>query len=61
MDMGNQDLVIIQDLKSLSCYSAEGFVTQTSIKEDVIFDMELHSLAIICDMYNINIKVEIKI
>lgn len=55
MDVGNQDLVVVQGIKSLPCYSAESFVTQTSIKEDVIFDMELHSLAIICDMYNIKL------
>ncbi len=55
MDVGNQDLVVIPELKSLPCYSAESFVTQTSIKDDVIFDMELHSLAIICDMYNIKL------
>ena len=36
-------------------YSAECFVTSTDIKEDVVFDMELHSLAIICDMYNIKL------
>ena len=55
MDVGNQDLVTIENLKKLPCYSAEGFVTKTDIKEDVIFDMELHSLAIICDMYKIEL------
>ena len=39
----------------MPCYSAECFVTSTDIKEDVIFDMELHSLALICDMYNIKL------
>ena len=55
MDMGNQELIIAKDIKSLPCYSAECFVTSTDIKEDVIFDMELHSLALICDMYNIKL------
>ena len=55
MDVGNQDLVTVENLKKLPCYSAEGFVTKTDIKEDVIFDMELHSLAIICDMYKIEL------
>ena len=55
MDVGNQDLITVENLKKLPCYSAEGFVTKTDIKEDVIFDMELHSLAIICDMYKIEL------
>ena len=55
MDVGNQDLITIKNLKTLPCYSAEKFVTQTEIKENVIFDMELHSLAIICEMYNIKL------
>lgn len=55
MDVGNQKLLTLNSIKSLPCYSAECFVTNTDIKEDVIFDMELHSLAIICDMYNIKL------
>ena len=55
MDVGNQELLTLNSLKTLPCYSAECFVTNTDIKEDVIFDMELHSLAIICDMYNIKL------
>lgn len=55
MDVGNQDLITIDSIKNLPCYSAEGFVTKSDIKENVIFDMELHSLAIICDMYNIKL------
>ncbi len=35
------------------CYSAESFITKTHIQETVVFDMELHSIAIICDMYKI--------
>ena len=55
MDVGNQELITAKNIKNLPCYSAEGFVTNTDIKEDVIFDMELHSLAIICDIYNIKL------
>ena len=55
MDVGNQDLATVENLKKLPCYSAEGFVTKSDIKENVIFDMELHSLAIICDMYKIEL------
>ena len=55
MDVGNQELITTKNIKNLPCYSAESFVTSTDIKEDVIFDMELHSLAIICDMYNIKL------
>ncbi len=55
MDIGNQDLVTSNSIKNLPCYSAECFVTKTDIKEDAIFDMELHSLAIICDMYDIKL------
>ncbi len=55
MDVGNLSLLTIDKLKSLPCYSAECFVTSTDIKENVIFDMELHSLALICDMYNIKL------
>ena len=55
MDVGNQDLIKVEGMKSLPCYSAECFVTETNITENVIFDMELHSLALICDMYNIEL------
>ena len=46
---------IIKDIiiQKAPCYSAESFVTKTDIKETVVFDMELHSIAIICDMYKI--------
>lgn len=55
MNIGNQKLVTIDNLKALPCYSSESFVTETDIKEDAIFDMELHSIALICDMYNIKL------
>lgn len=53
MDIGNQKLELIPELESLPCYSAECFVTKTDIKESVIFDMELHSVCLIGDIYDI--------
>jgi len=52
---GNQELVLIENdsMQKVKCYSAESFVTSTDIKESVAFDMELHSIAIICDIYKI--------
>ena len=44
-----------ENVLNLPCYSAESFVTKTDIKEDVIFDMELHSIYIICQMYGIEL------
>ena len=41
------------NIKILPCYSAEFFVTNTDIKEDVVFDMELHSIYMICCKYDI--------
>ncbi len=55
MDVGNQNLLTVNDLKILPCYTAECFVTKTDINENVIFDMELHSLAILCDLYDIQL------
>lgn len=52
-DLGRQDLVTIDELENLPCYSAECFVNSTDIKENVIFDMELHSVSLIADLYNI--------
>ena len=52
-DLGGQDLVTIDELENLPCYSAECFVNSTDIKENVIFDMELHSVSLIADLYNI--------
>ena len=53
LDFGNQELETIEELEKLPCYSSETFVTKTDIKENVIFDMELHSVSIIADMYKI--------
>lgn len=55
MDVGHQNLLTVNDLKILPCYTAECFVTKTDIKENVIFDMELHSLAILCNLYDIQL------
>ena len=54
-DFGNQMLELLEDnsIQKVACYTSESFVTKTDIKESVAFDMELHSLALICDMYNI--------
>lgn len=54
-DYGNQNLELFNNISipKVPCYSSESFVTSTQIKESVAFDMELHSLAYICDMYKI--------
>lgn len=54
-DFGNQDLEILEnkEIKKVPCYTAESFVTATDLTESVAFDMELHSIALICDMYKI--------
>ncbi len=43
------------NIKILPCYSAECFVTSTDIKEDAVFDMELHSIYMICCKYDIEL------
>ena len=43
------------DIQCLPCYSAESFVTHTEIKESCLFDMELHSINIICQLYQIEL------
>lgn len=54
LNIGNQELEMTsEDILKVKCYSAESFVTKTDIKESVAFDMELHSIAIICDMFKI--------
>ena len=52
-DLGGQDLITIEELEKLPCYSAESFVNSTDIKENVVFDMELHSVSLLADLYNI--------
>ena len=53
----NQELELIENdkIKKIPCYTAESFVTSTDITEEALFDMELHSLAIICDIYKIKL------
>lgn len=55
LDFGNQSLNIINfnEIKKVECYSAESFVTSTNLQGSIAFDMELHSIAILCDMYEI--------
>lgn len=56
LDVGNQDLKVIDaDIEKVECYSSESFVTSTNLEGHIAFDMELHSIAIICDMYNIDL------
>lgn len=43
------------EIKELPCYSAESFVTSTDITDDVVFDMELHSIYMISCMYGIEL------
>ncbi|MBR2786540.1 MAG: hypothetical protein IKD76_03490 [Clostridia bacterium] len=52
---GSQKLELLEnsDIESVECYSSESFVTQTNIKEHVAFDMELHSISLICDLNKI--------
>ena len=54
---GSQQLTSIDNgtIERVECYSSESFVTETEIKEHVAFDMELHSIALICDMNNISL------
>lgn len=54
-ELGNKELLVVNQLEQLPCYSAEYFVNNTEIKENVIFDMELHSVGIIADLYNIKV------
>ncbi len=55
LDLGNQRLCTLENnkIEKVECYSAECFVTDTDIEEHIAFDMELHSIAILCDEYDI--------
>lgn len=44
-----------EEISKIPCYSAESFVTSTKIKENVLFDMELHSVYLACCMYGIDL------
>lgn len=52
---GSQKLKLIEnkDIEKVECYSAESFVTESDIEEHVAFDMEVHSISLICDLYDI--------
>lgn len=53
-DIGNQTLETVKaNIKKVECYSSESFVTSTTLEGHIAFDMELHSIALICDMYKI--------
>ena len=55
LDYGNQELELIKntEIQKVECYSAEGFVTKTDLTGHLAFDMELHSVAVIGDMFKI--------
>ena len=52
---GSQTLELLgnNEVEKVECYSSESFVTETDIKEHVAFDMELHSISLICDLKSI--------
>lgn len=52
---GSQKLELLKNcnIEKVECYTAECFVTDTDLEEHVAFDMELHSIALICDLYEI--------
>lgn len=52
---GSQKLEVLENsnIEQVECYSAECFVTETDLEEHVAFDMELHSISLICDLYEI--------
>lgn len=55
LDSGNQELELVEnkDIQKVECYSAESFVTKTNLTGHIAFDMELHSISVIGDMFNI--------
>lgn len=57
LDFGNQTLIQLDNnkIEKVNCYTAESFVTKTDLQEHIAFDMELHSIALICDMRNIKL------
>ena len=52
---GSQKLELLDnsEIEKVECYSSESFVTETDIEEHVAFDMELHSISLLCEMYEI--------
>lgn len=58
MDVGgSQELETLDnvDIEKVECYSSESFVTETNIEGHVAFDMELHSISLICDLNKISL------
>ncbi len=54
---GSQKLEVLENsnIEQVECYSSESFVTETDLEEHVAFDMELHSISLICDLYEIQL------
>lgn len=54
-DYGNRALELLDNanIQKVECYSSESFVTKTNLKGHIAFDMELHSVAVIGDMFDI--------
>ena len=54
---GSQKLELLNNssVEVVECYTSESFVTETDIEEHVAFDMELHSISLICDLNNIKL------
>ena len=54
---GSQKLELLEndEIEKVECYSSESFVTETDIEEHVAFDMELHSISLICDLNEIEL------
>ena len=54
---GSQNLELLKDekLDAVECYSSESFVTNTDLEGHIAFDMELHSISLICDLYKIQL------
>lgn len=54
-DFGNKELVLLDNtnIQKVECYSSESFVTETDLEGHIAFDMELHSVVVVCDMFDI--------
>lgn len=55
VDFGNKELELLNNsnMQKVECYSSESFVTETNLEGHIAFDMELHSVAVVCDMFDI--------
>ena len=54
LEGGSQELIRINSkIERVPCYSSESFVTETFLKGHIAFDMELHSISLLCDKYKI--------